>query len=81
MFVGPDHSVVLVAHDVDSVYFEAIDIGFAPDLGARENCKTKHQQSSQNKRAFHHQTSLPISIYPCSSQRMNTAPLSCTAKR
>jgi hypothetical protein len=53
MFVRPDHSVVLVTHDVDSVYFEAIDIGFALDLGVRENCATIHQQSSPSKCAFH----------------------------
>jgi hypothetical protein len=68
MFVSPDHPVVLVTHDVDSVYFEAIDIGFTLDLGVRENCATKHQQSSQNKCAFHHSTSLPISIHPCSQR-------------
>lgn len=45
MFVRPDHSVVLVTHDVDSAHFEAIDIAFAFDLGVRENCKTKLQYS------------------------------------
>jgi hypothetical protein len=54
MFVRPDHAVILVTHDVDSVYFETIDIGFALDLGERGNSETKNQQSSANKCAFHH---------------------------